>query len=361
MSLIGPPDELSSMSMPAGRAPETAPLLQRIGILAELPALVEELGGDAVELAHRVGISSEVLLDSDAVIPFVKFGAAFQVAQSLTGCPHIGLLLGSRGSLGMLGLVGAYMADAPTVGTAMTDISSHQRRYVRGARPYVVAANDEVLFGYRVHEAIIPAFDQLCEAAIAYGNAMIMELCGERPIEILFSHAAPADKRPYQSILKAPVRFNAEHNALVYPGSILCRPVPDADPFRRLKLHAKLEQYWAIEPPDIVSSLRRILAVTALDGDHSLRTTAAALKLHPRALNRRLREQNTTFQRELAHTRFTLACQFLENSRLSITAIAEAFGYADVSVFTRAFERWSGITPTQCRKNHAQRPGPSAP
>ncbi len=333
----------------------SASLLQRVGLVTELPALVSELGGDPDEMARQAGLCPSVLRDPDAVIPFVKFAAVFEVAQSMTRCPHVGLLLGSRGTVGMLGLMGDYMANAPTVGAAMADLSSHQKRYVRGALPYVVATRDEILFGYRIHAANIPAVDQVCDAAIAYGNAIVMELCGERPIEILLGHAAPVDARHYQAIFKAPVRFNAEHNALVYPSGILQKPVLAADPLKRIKLQARLEQYWAIAPPDIISSLRRILAVTVLDGDHSLLATATALQLHPRALNRRLRERGTTFQRELAHTRFTLARQFLENSQLSITAIADAFGYADISVFTRAFERWSGITPTQCRRNHAER------
>jgi AraC-like DNA-binding protein len=41
----------------------------------------------------------------------------------------------------------------------------------------------------------------------------------------------------------------------------------------------------------------------------------------------------------------------LEDTRMEVNQIAETLDYADASAFTRAFRRWSGITPSQWRKN----------
>jgi AraC-like DNA-binding protein len=253
----------------------------------------------------------------------------------------------------MLGLMGEYMANAPTMGVAVTDIASHQHRYARGTRPYLVVSRDDVVLGYRVHEVGVPAVEQMSDAAIAFGKAIVMELCGEPPIEVMLGHARPVDLQPFKFTFKVPIRFDAEHYGLVYPDSILCQPVPGADPRKRIELNARLEKYWAIEPPDIISSLRRVLAVSLLGGDASLQASASALNMHPRTLNRRLRERGTTFQRELGFVRFSLARQYLESSSIPLTIIASALGYADPSVFTRAFERWSGIAPSQWRLNRA--------
>ncbi|MCU0966864.1 MAG: helix-turn-helix domain-containing protein [Burkholderiaceae bacterium] len=37
---------------------------------------------------------------------------------------------------------------------------------------------------------------------------------------------------------------------------------------------------------------------------------------------------------------------------MAITEIAETLGYAEASVFTRAFRRWSDTTPTRWREQH---------
>jgi AraC-like DNA-binding protein len=315
-----------------------------------MPALLADLGYDPEHVLRLAGTSVDAVRDADALVPLAQFAAILHAAQSVTACGHIGLLLGDRGGLDVLGLMGEYMRNAPTVGTAMTDLARHQHRYARGARPYVMRTGDEVMFGYRVHVRGIPTIEQVCLGAAAVGNRIVLELCGRSPVEVLLGISAPADVGPYRTIFKVPVRFNAEHFGLVYPASLLTEPVVGANPSRRIKLHAAIERYWAIEPPDIASQLRRVLGETVLGGDHSLEATAATLRLHPRTLNRRLREYSTTFRRELAEARFAIACQFLESTELSITDIASAFGYADVSVFTRSFERWSGTPPSDWRR-----------
>ena len=76
---------------------------------------------------------------------------------------------------------------------------------------------------------------------------------------------------------------------------------------------------------------------------------AKQLCMHERTLNRRLREEGTTFRRELETIRNDLARQMLVNSSLPISRIAESLGYADPTALSRAFKQWSGLTPTEWR------------
>ncbi len=84
-------------------------------------------------------------------------------------------------------------------------------------------------------------------------------------------------------------------------------------------------------------------------GRASLESTAVALEISPRTLQRRLTSMGTTFavQRgEILHRR---ALSLLRDDRLSIEAIAERLGYASRAAFERAFARWSGKTPRSVR------------
>jgi len=74
--------------------------------------------------------------------------------------------------------------------------------------------------------------------------------------------------------------------------------------------------------------------------------------MHPRTLNRRLRDQATSFKTLIDETRYEIARQLLRDSPLSLLEVALTLGYADESAFSRAFRRWSGTCPAVWRTGH---------
>ena len=73
--------------------------------------------------------------------------------------------------------------------------------------------------------------------------------------------------------------------------------------------------------------------------------------LSQRTLSRKLAKVDTTLNTELAFLRRQRAQTYLANSDLSIGAISLKVGYSDPAVFTRAFRRWTGTTPTKYRSS----------
>lgn len=60
----------------------------------------------------------------------------------------------------------------------------------------------------------------------------------------------------------------------------------------------------------------------------------------------------TTPVQMLQEIRLSHACEFLENTQLSIQEIAYKTGYSDVTFFIRIFHKKYGVTPLQYRKQH---------
>jgi len=123
-------------------------------------------------------------------------------------------------------------------------------------------------------------------------------------------------------------------------------PEADAKRFRDLE-----ERAQAVDI-DLVSQLRRALRILLLGGRSSGDEVAQILSMHRRTLNRRLRAQGTTFQEILDEVRFEAARQLLDTTSISLTDIAASLGYTESSAFSRAFQRWSGTTPTRRRLRH---------
>ena len=68
-----------------------------------------------------------------------------------------------------------------------------------------------------------------------------------------------------------------------------------------------------------------------------------------RTLQRRLKEEGSSFQELLDHTRRELARSYLADSRRALGQVADSLGFADQSNFFRACRRWFGVSPGQYR------------
>jgi AraC-like DNA-binding protein len=66
-----------------------------------------------------------------------------------------------------------------------------------------------------------------------------------------------------------------------------------------------------------------------------------------RTLQRRLKSAGLNFNRMINESRYRHACDKLRNSNMSVTEIAGLLGYSDAAHFSRAFRRWSGVSPSE--------------
>ena len=277
-------------------------------------------------------------------IPFAAAGKLLQVGAMRTGCAHFGLLLGQRSDTRSLGLVGDLMRNAPTLGRALQDLVENLHRYVRGGVWYLAVRRGVAFIGYAIHQPGTEGVDHF------YDGRWRSHSTNPRTVRSVAGRSAPgaeaATRCPSVSpSLSGPVRFDAEQTALVFPAGQLERPVPRADSRQRAILEELVAKYWAVTLPSVADQVVRLLRPRVLFGDFAEETIARRLTMHPRALNRRLKAEGTTFRKLLNEVRFEVAGQLLLGTRMGVTEIASALGYADTSAFSHAFSRMAGTPP----------------
>jgi AraC-like DNA-binding protein len=79
---------------------------------------------------------------------------------------------------------------------------------------------------------------------------------------------------------------------------------------------------------------------------------AAQLGMSSRTLARKLAAEGLSFAAILRDLRAALARRYLMDRSLRISQIAWLLGYSEVGTFTRAFQRWTGKTPSAARAKH---------
>jgi AraC-like DNA-binding protein len=68
-----------------------------------------------------------------------------------------------------------------------------------------------------------------------------------------------------------------------------------------------------------------------------------------RSLQRNLKKFGTTFGSVLDETRKDLAEHYVSDLKEDLTEVAFKLGYSEQSSFSRAFKRWTGISPSAYR------------
>jgi AraC-like DNA-binding protein len=323
----------------------------RVGSAHAIPALLRSLGADPADVLAEVGFDVELLDHPDNRMSFAARSRLVAHCAARTGCPHFGLLVGQQNGLQSLGLVGLLVRYSPDVETALRNLVHHMHLHVQGAA-YTLAVDGSVAsLSYEIFEPNSEARDQVADGAVAAICRVVRELCGPdwRPVEARFAHRQPADVGPFRRYFRVPLRFDAEQNAISFSAYWLKHSLPEADPELRRLLQDQIDALEAQFGDPFPDQVRRVLRTALLTGHGSADQIASLFSVHSRSLNRRLAAYGTSFRQLLDECRYELARQLLDDSTMQAGEIAGLLDYAAPGVFTRAFRRWSGTTPSEWR------------
>jgi len=174
---------------------------------------------------------------------------------------------------------------------------------------------------------------------------------GIRPKRIEFKRAK-ANGPLYEAHFGCAVKFGAPNNRIVFDSADLERPfvTHNADVLAMVapQLEAELAQHLKQRTfrDQVKATLKRALAGQRPE----LRLVARELGVSTRTLQRRLTDENVTFQQLIAEARRELARHYLQHSSLELNETAYLLGFEDANSFFRAFQQWEGTSPGEWRQ-----------
>jgi AraC-like DNA-binding protein len=327
------------------------PGYMNLGAAKGICAALTELGADPEQVIAEAGMDPRLFDDPDNLISVAALGRFILHCVEQTHCPHFGLLVGGKATLDSLRVVGMLMSSSTTLGEALGLLATHLRFQNRGAVVHLEIDAEIVVLSYLVYEPRGEGALHLSEGALATGIRAIRELCGSElaPIEVLIPRRPPANPEPYRRLFRAPVRFNQERAALVFPADWLNYPIASADAAASAALTCRVLELEKASATDLRDELRRRLRIELMRTKCSASEMARGFAIHRRTLNRHLRAEGTGYKTIADEVRFGIARQLLADTDLPLAEISAALDFSEPAAFTRAFHRWAGRAPSEWR------------
>ncbi|AOI78263.1 AraC family transcriptional regulator [Burkholderia sp. NRF60-BP8] len=153
-------------------------------------------------------------------------------------------------------------------------------------------------------------------------------------------------------VLGTPVRYRRPANAITFEHAHLERPLPQANAATAAMCERMCAELIARRRTrvDLVSFLNEYLSTRPFDRPPQLKDIATLLNTSERTLKRRLREEGACFRDISNAVRKARAQTLIAEGRLSIKEIADELGFSDISSFSQAYKRWTGVAPSVSRQ-----------
>lgn len=161
-------------------------------------------------------------------------------------------------------------------------------------------------------------------------------------------HPLAIDVDDYAVIFGAPVVSSTGRSALVFPTTVLARPIvrnqEDWDGFlRKGAAHMLSRRDYA---QSIGDRVRHILEQSINRQWPTADDVAARLAMSPQTMRRKLHEEGESLSQIRQDVRRHAAIAGVIAQQETMAALSRKLGFSEPSTFTRAFRQWTGISPS---------------
>jgi AraC-like DNA-binding protein len=282
----------------------------------------------------------------------VQVTRLFRAAASATADPYIGLDISNRLQPSNLHALGFALISSST----LRDYCQRVSRFFRLASQYASYRSYEEN-GRLILEADVVAQKDFCfenqdvwAALMVRFMRFLYQPCFN-PVAIELIRPCPEQgPQPYLDYFRCPVKFDQPCIRIAIDSAVVDLQLPGANAELALQNDEVVMRYLAqLDKQDIVNRVRSLVITSLTSGEVSKQCVADQLHMSARNLQLKLAARQTSFQDILDDARKNLARSYMEQSGLAITEISYMVGFSDLSNFTRAFKRWTGLTPSEFR------------
>jgi AraC-like DNA-binding protein len=310
---------------------------------------LDAAGCDGAAILAQAGFDPHELEGPTARCPLINNGRLWQLALEATGDPAFGLKVASHIKHTTFHALSYALAASSTLKEAFERV----QRFGQVGSDAVAYSFNKIGSEYHfVIELVAPLPWESIDALVAAHLRMCRSLAGREfsPRLVELRRPRPARIDDFERLLRAPLRFSAPKNLLVFDAASIERQLDGGNPeLARYNDVIALQHLKRIERDDVQGRVREVLLQRLKGREPSQEEVAERLHMSPRTLQRKLAESGTTYKEMLDDTRHALALAYLSGPQHSVNEVTYMLGFSSGSCFTRAFRRWTGQSPSHWR------------
>ena len=314
---------------------------------------------DANTLLQLVSIDPERIEDSEYFFPYSRFAELLKITARECVIPDIGLRFAFGQNSKILGPIAYLVLHSENIAQGIQDVARYLYHLSPAIKLFIHQHNTHPEVCIDLLNVGLPEPPFAVEHNIAATFNIMREFAqGDlSATRIRFRHDQIAPTKTYRDLFKCPVEFNAERNSIEIQPEVLALKIQSADS----GLHTLVNEYFSMLEHNHSplmgkcswsDRVYRVIEKLMHSGRVSRQDVARRLAIHERTLQRRLKEENTSFDALLEKVRRDHVSKLLKPGGPPLSQIAGLLGYCEQSSFIRAFKRWHGTTPSQYLKDH---------
>ena len=321
--------------------------------LAPSVSFLTEIGTPMESLLARVGLPAGALTEPDALIPMHQVCLLVETAARAEGLEHLGFLIGQRTPFSAMGSYGRLVAQCFSLQEALHTAVRIVSAYTSDGRLRLTVDGERIWLKHALDRRLERGWRE-----VEQFNVMIMiqlvRLTSHRawrPREVRLRIPREVGLDRIEPLADARLSFGHAFTSIEIPRALLREPLVGIDP--SVLTPKQLEQGLHRTAPaaDFRGSVRQVVGTFLRDGYPSVQQVAGSIGTSVRTLQRRLTKSGVSYSRIVEEERLRLATELLTQSHLRFTDVALELGYADLAPFTHAFRRWTGLSPSEYRRN----------
>ena len=318
--------------------------------------------GTVLAAAERQGVARGALLAQAGIAPeelaaerwpIDHITRLWRAAVHCTQDAGFGLKAGAGVGPASFNVVSYLLQSAPTLRAALALVQKYQRLISDGGRFQTITGPEACWVVYHPRQGALAFSPHQIESVLAavVVFARWVTCSALRPQRVQLSQARIGPLAGYREVFQCPVDFEQAFSGVLLANAQLDAPLPQANAqLAQAHQQQAAARLAALSRQDGLEQTLRMWIASQLQGQAPARAQAArALGLSERTLARRMRAEGLSYSALLDGVRRDAALQAVAQTTRALSDIALALGYAEPSVFTRAFRRWTGATPGQWR------------